>query len=181
VELTGGGFLRVGYAGQNGHPYYAIGKELVERGALTRQEVSMQSIRRWLVENPDEGREIMALNPSYIFFRRLSGNGPKGSLGVELTPGRSLAVDRKFLPLGAPVWLEAEAPSMLPDAADVPLSRLLVAQDTGGAIKGPVRGDVFWGPGEAGEEVAGRMKHGGRLWLLLPREVQITPLAAASP
>jgi len=173
VELAEGGFLRVGYAGQNGHPYFAIGKELVARQALAREEVSMQSIRRWLEENPEAGREIMHQNPSYVFFQQLSGSGPKGSQGVELTPGRSLAVDRAFLPMGVPMWLDTEAPSMRPSAPDVPLQRLLVAQDTGGAIKGPVRGDVFWGPGEAAAEVAGRMKHGGRLWVLLPRAVHL--------
>jgi membrane-bound lytic murein transglycosylase A len=126
-----------------------------------------------LEENPEAGREIMHQNPSYVFFQQLSGSGPKGSQGVELTPGRSLAVDRAFLPMGVPVWLDTEAPSMRPSAPDVPLQRLLVAQDTGGAIKGPVRGDVFWGPGEAAAEVAGRMKHGGRLWVLLPRAVHL--------
>jgi membrane-bound lytic murein transglycosylase A len=171
VELEGGDTLRVGYAGQNGRPYVAIGRELVTRGALPLEEVSMQSIRRWLEENPDQRDEVLAANPSYVFFRLLKESGPVGSQGVVLTPGRSLAVDRRFLPLGAPFWLDATMPALTPEAGDEPLRRLVVAQDTGGAIRGPVRGDVFWGPGPEAAERAGRMKHPGRLWLLLPRTV----------
>ncbi|MCB1036940.1 MAG: murein transglycosylase A, partial [Acidobacteria bacterium] len=175
VELEEGGFLRVGYDGQNGHPYVAIGRELVQRGAMELSQVSMQSIRAWLLDHPVEGRQVMAANPSYVFFRRLSEPGPVGSQGVVLTPGRSLAVDRKFLPLGAPLWLDATMPALPAEGADPaaagdePLQRLLIAQDTGGAIRGPVRGDVFWGPGDAAAERAGRMKHPGRLWILLPK------------
>jgi len=171
IELAEGGHLRVGYAGQNGHPYFAIGRELIDRGALTREEVSMQSIRRWLEENPEAASELMHRNPSYVFFRELREEGPVGSQGVVLTPGRSLAVDRAFLPLGIPVWLDATAPAAGIEGLDVPLQRLLVAQDSGGAIRGPVRGDVYWGPGDEAADVAGRMKHEGRLWLLLPRTV----------
>ncbi|HUO86727.1 MAG TPA: MltA domain-containing protein, partial [Thermoanaerobaculia bacterium] len=165
--------MRVGYAAQNGHPYVAIGRVLVERGAMSLEEVSMQSLRAWLEENAEEAAEVMAANPSYVFFRRLDGGGPLGAQGVVLTPGRSLAVDRSFHPLGVPVWLAAAAPSPVPGEPDRPLRRLLIAQDTGGAIRGPVRGDVYWGPGDEAAEVAGRMKHRGRMWLLLPR-----PLAA---
>ena len=180
VVLEGGTVLRVGYAGQNGWPYFAIGRELVERGALTLEEVSLQSIRRWLEENPEEADEVMATNPSYVFFRELRGPGPLGSLGVPLTAGRSLAVDARFLPLGAPLWLAGEAPRLpepFPEGGtpeeqrpvgSEPLRRLVVAQDTGGAIRGPLRGDLFWGPGERAEVLAGHMKHPGRLWLLLP-------------
>jgi membrane-bound lytic murein transglycosylase A len=170
VELAEGGVLRVGYAAQNGHPYRAIGRDLVARGALTREEVSLQSIRRWLLEHPREAPEVMAANASYVFFHKLPGGaeGPLGAQGVALTPGRSLAVDRNHLPLGAPVWLAGTAPAPREGDPDRPLRRLLVAQDTGGAIEGPVRGDVFWGYGEEAEAVAGRMKHQGRIWLLLP-------------
>jgi membrane-bound lytic murein transglycosylase A len=175
VELEDGAVVRVGYAAQNGHPYTAIGRELVARGEMALEEVSMQSIRAWLETHPQAARELMAANASYVFFRVLEGPGPLGSLGVPLTPGRSLAVDARFLPLGAPLWLDAAAPHV-PDGAAAPagerqLRRLVVAQDTGGAIRGPVRGDVFWGPGERAELVAGHMKHRGRFWLLLPREV----------
>jgi membrane-bound lytic murein transglycosylase A len=161
--------IRVGYAAQNGHPYFAIGRDLIERGALTEETVSMQSIRRWLEEHPDEADDVMDRNASYVFFEELKGEGPLGAEGVALTPGRSLAVDLHHWPLGVPVWLDAEAPSPRPGEPDRPLRRLLVAQDTGGAIQGAVRGDVFWGHGEDAAEIAGRMKHRGRMWVLLPR------------
>ncbi|MEM7481014.1 MAG: MltA domain-containing protein [Acidobacteriota bacterium] len=172
VELAEGGVMRVGYAAQNGHTYRAIGRSLIERRELTREEVSLQSIRRWLRQHPQEAPALMAENASYVFFRELSEPGPVGSLGVVLTPGRSLAVDRTYMPLGAPVWLDATAPAAELAMPDRALRRLMVAQDTGGAIRGPVRGDVFWGPGEEAAEVAGRMKHSGRYWLLLPKEVE---------
>ena len=165
--------MRVGYAAQNGHPYFAIGRDLIDRGALTRNEVSMQSIRKWLVEHPEEAREVMRKNASYVFFQELKGEGPLGAEGVALTPGRSLAVDRKHLPLGVPVWLSAGMPGAKEGDRDQKLRRLLVAQDTGGAIQGPVRGDVFWGHGPEAAELAGRMKHRGRLWVLLPKTVAV--------
>jgi len=180
VTLEDGSVLRVGYAAQNGHPYTAIGRELVARGELTLEEVSLQTIRRWLEEHPDQAPEVMAANASFVFFRPLDGRGPLGSLGVPLTPERSLAVDPRFLPLGAPVWLAGSMPRMPtgtlngapPDGprplGDRPLRRLVVAQDTGGAIRGPLRGDLFWGAGERAEVLAGHMKHLGRFWLLLP-------------
>ncbi|HWM93927.1 MAG TPA: murein transglycosylase A [Thermoanaerobaculia bacterium] len=169
VRLAEGGEMRVGYAAQNGHPYFAIGKDLVERGALKVEEVSMQSIRGWLEENPELADDVMARNASYVFFEELRGEGPLGAQGVALTPGRSLAVDLKHWPLGVPVWLDARAPSPREGEPDRSFRRLVVAQDTGGAIRGPVRGDVFWGHGEEAAEVAGRMKHPGRMWVLLPR------------
>ena len=168
VVLDDGREVRVGYAAQNGHPYVAIGKVLVEREAMALEDVSMQSLRGWLAEHPEDAAEVMAANPSYVFFRRLEGEGPLGAQGVVVTPGRSLAVDMTFHPLGVPVWLDAAAPAPDPALPDRPLRRLLVAQDTGGAIRGPVRGDVFWGPGDAAAAVAGRMKHPGRMWVLLP-------------
>ena len=174
VELVDGGTLRAGYAAQNGHPYLAIGRELVARGAMPLERVSMQSIAEWLRANPEEAVEVMRKNASYVFFRELDEDGPLGSMGVVLTPGRSLAVDPLFLPMGAPVWLDTTFPAG-PDAAPRPLRRLLVAQDTGGAIQGPVRGDVFWGPGEDAAQLAGRMRQEGRLWLLLPRAVPLPP------
>ena len=130
----------------------------------------MQAIRAWLAANPAKAPEIMAKNRSYVFFQEqpeLAGApGPLGAQGVPLTPGRSLAVDRRFLPLGAPLWLDATAP--YPEG-ERPLRRLLVAQDTGGAIRGPVRGDLFWGSGPLAEHLAGHMQSPGRLFLLLPR------------
>jgi len=165
VELPGGDTMRIGYAGQNGHPYYAIGRELIERGALTKEKVSMQSIREWLAANPGEASQVMNTNQSYVFFRAIRGEGPIGGEGVALTPDRSLAIDRSLLPYGMPVWLVAEHPS----AAESPIQRLMIAQDTGGAIRGPVRGDVFWGYGEQAEAMAGQMKSKGQYWLLLPK------------
>ncbi len=170
VRLPDGGETRVGYAGQNGHKYTAIGKELIDRGQLKREEVSLQTIRAWLLAHPDEAAALMNRNPSYVFFQLLNGDGPNGAQGVALTPGRSLAVDAKFLPYGAPVWLDAEGPL---DKAR-PLQRLVVAQDTGGAIRGPVRGDLFWGHGEDAETGAGVMKSRGGYFLLLPRTVSVS-------
>lgn len=175
IELAEGGVLGVGYAAQNGHPYFAIGRDLVERGALRPEEVSLQSIRRWLAAHPAEAPRVMARNASYVFFQEVPGDGPLGAEGVVLTPGRSLAVDLAYLPLGVPVWLAGKAPAPVEGQPDRPLRRLLVAQDTGGAIRGPVRGDVFWGHGEPAAEVAGRMKHPGRIWLLLPRTAAAPP------
>ncbi|WP_085555549.1 murein transglycosylase A [Azospirillum agricola] len=170
VRLPDGTEMRVGYAGQNGHKYVAIGKELIDRGALKREEVSLQTIRAWLLANPGEAAAVMNKNPSYVFFQTLKGDGPNGAQGVALTPGRSLAVDSKFLPYGVPVWLDAQDPL---DATQ-PLRRLLIAQDTGGAIRGPVRGDVFWGHGEEAERKAGVMKSPGGYFILLPKTVVVT-------
>ncbi|AWU94877.1 murein transglycosylase A [Azospirillum ramasamyi] len=167
IRLAEGGEMRVGYAAQNGHKYVAIGKELIDRGELKREEVSLQTIRAWLFANPDQAAAVMNVNPSYVFFQPLSGDGPNGAQGVALTPGRSLAVDSKFMPYGAPVWLDAEDPM---DAGQR-LQRLMIAQDTGGAIRGPVRGDVFWGHGEEAEQKAGVMKSRGSYALLLPKTV----------
>ena len=175
VRLPTGEAVRVGYADQNGRPYRAIGKDLIENGAIPREQMSMQAIRAWLEENPGQAPAMMARNPSYVFFTELTdlaaASGPLGAQGVPLTPGRSLAIDRKFLPLGAPVWVDTTAPE--PDG-ERPLRRLMVAQDTGGAIRGPVRGDVFWGAGPEAEHLAGHMKSPGRLFILLPRDLSPT-------
>ena len=165
VTLPDGQVVRVGYDGQNGHPYYAIGKELVKRGYLAKENVSMQSIQAWLEKNPVEGREIMRLNKSYVFFRVLEKDGAIGGEGLPLTAGRSLAIDRSIIPYGLPVYVDLEAP-----VTEQPrIQRLMVAQDTGGAIIGPVRGDVFWGYGPEAEHNAGLMKSRGRYWFLMPR------------
>ena len=167
VRMDDGRVLRVGYAGHNGHRYVAIGKELIARGQITREAMSMQAIRAWLQGHPDEGAALMETNPSFIFFHIIDGEGPVGAQGVALTPGRSLAVDRRFVPFGLPLWLDTTDP--LNPAQ--PLRRLVVAQDTGGAIKGPVRGDLFWGFGDEAARRAGHMKQTGRYYLLLPRGV----------
>lgn len=169
VALADGGVLRVGYDGANGHGYTSIGRVLIERGEIARAEVSLQSIRAWLAGHPDQAADLLAENRSYVFFRELQGDGPIGAQGVALTPGRSLAIDRRYLPLGVPVWLDIMAPAL--GGGDRPVRRLVIAQDTGGAIRGPVRGDVFWGFGPEAEFIAGRMKHGGGYTLLLPNSV----------
>ncbi len=173
VLLSDGGTLRLGYAGNNGRAYASIGRILIQRGALERKCVIWPTIRRWLEDNPDKQQTLFAENPRYVFFREISGAGPIGSAGVALTPGRSLAIDPRFVALGLPIWIDAAEPgdsspgSCGPGAP--PLKRLLVAQDTGNAIRGAVRGDVFWGHGSAALERAGRMRSRGRIHLLLPR------------
>ena len=166
VIFPDGRVQRVGFAGSNGHSFYAIGRALIEEGIVSREESSMQKIRDWLRANPDKAREVMQRNARYIFFRTIDGDGPIGAQGVPLTPGRSLAVDSSLLPLGVPLWLDTTWP-----ATDKPLRRLMVAQDVGSAIKGAVRGDFFWGSGEPALEQAGRMKQTGRYYLLLPKPV----------
>ncbi len=174
IELPDGSHLRVGYADQNGHPYVSIGKLLVERGELKLEEASMQGIKNWGAKNPDKLAELLAANPSYVFFRELPNGlaGPLGALGVPLTGGRSIAVDPRFIPLGAPVFLATTQPN-----STVPMNRLVMAQDTGGAIRGGVRADFFWGFGDAAGEQAGRMKQRGRMWVLLPRDYPMSPVA----
>lgn len=168
VLLDDGEVVRVGFAGQNGRPYTAIGKVLADRGHLGREEVTMQSIRAWLERHPEQAAGVMAENASYVFFRERpelrADEGPIGALGAPLTPGRSLAVDRRHIPLGSPVWVDTTDPL---DGS--PLRRLMLAQDVGGAIRGPVRADVFFGWGAQAEAKAGRMRQPGRLFVLLPR------------
>ncbi len=172
VELAEGGEMRVGYSAQNGRPYTSIGKALIQSHALNPETVSLQSIRAWLEAHPDRIDDVLEKDASYVFFQEVKGEGPMGAEGVPLTPGRSLAVDLNYLPLGVPLWLSTGVPD--PDAKrpDHKLRRLLVAQDTGGAIRGPVRGDLFWGFGPPAEALAGRMKHRGKLWLLLPKGIK---------
>ncbi len=167
VTLEDGSEIRIGYAGQNGHPYTAIGRELIARGAMTKEDVSMQAIRDWLAANPDQADEVMNVNKSYVFFTEISGEGPLGGENVALTPLRSLAIDRSIFPYGLPFWLEAEHP-----VEKSMIRRLMVGQDTGGAIRGAVRGDVFWGHGEEAERMAGPMKSKGRYWVLLPKKTE---------
>jgi membrane-bound lytic murein transglycosylase A len=168
VQLTTGETIRLQYADQNGHPYRSIGKYLVDQGVMPLELVNMPSIRAWLMANPQRLHEVLDSNPSVVFFREApledASVGPKGSLGVPLTAGRSIAVDAKFLPLGTPVFLATTSPD-----TGVPLQRLVLAQDTGGAIAGPVRADIFFGFGAAAGELAGRMKNDGEMWLLWPK------------
>ncbi len=167
VRFADGTSVRVGYAGNNGHTYRAIGRDLVAMGAITRSAVSMQTIATWLHLHPREAASVMQKNPRYIYFRAISGDGPVGAQGVALTPERSLAVDRNHIPYGLPVWLDLDHP----DAGAHRLQRLVVAQDTGSAISGAGRADYFWGAGERAANLAGRMQSHGQLYVLWPRRV----------
>lgn len=174
ARLPDGRVLRLAYDGRNGHPYTSLGRLLVARGALHPSLVSAPAIASWLRANPVIGAELMRENASYVFFRLAEGDGTLGAEGVPLTPGRSLAVDRRFIPLGTPLWLATTQPDPeAPAGRRLPLRRLVVAQDSGAAIRGAVRGDLYWGFGAEAETIAGYMADRGRLWLLLPK-----PLAA---
>ena len=160
ISLDDGTTMHVGYAGNNGLPFVGIGKILKDHGKIT--DTTMPSVRAWLKAHPAEAPALMAENPRYVFFRLLPGEGPVGAFTVVLTPGRSLAVDPKYVPLGAPIWLD----SVDPDG--IKLQRLMLAQDIGSAIKGMVRGDVYWGSGDFAFDKAGRMNSRGGYYLLLP-------------
>ncbi len=175
VRLPDGDHVRVGYAGSNGKPFTGIAGVLLEEGLVERGQADMASVRRWLKANPEQARRLMWRNARYIFFRRIEGAGPIGAEGVALTPGRSLAVDTRYVPLGAPLWLDTLRPRV-----GEPLRRLVVAQDVGSAIKGQVRGDFFFGAGEEAFQEAGRMKRPGRYWLLLPRPALDRRVASAA-
>lgn len=170
LQLRDGTMIRIGYADQNGHPYKAIGSTLVQRGALKKEEVTAPAIQAWLRAHPEEGRKVMQTNPGVVFFRELPedtndpGAGPLGAMSVPLTPNRSLAVDRKHVPLGSPVFIQSTHP-----ISQQPMARVMMAQDTGGAIRGRRRGDYFWGFGSEAGLAAGLMKAPARMWVLVPR------------
>ncbi len=166
VQLENGKQLHVGYADQNGQAYNSIGRVLIERGEISKDQASMQGIKNWARANPSKLRDLLNANPSYVFFRELPAglSGPLGALGVPIAAERSVAVDPKYVPLGAPVFLS----TTLPNSTN-PLKRLMVAQDTGGAIKGGVRADFFWGAGDNAGKQAGAMKQQGKIWVLLPK------------
>jgi len=168
IELSNGDVIGVGYSDQNGHPYHAIGRILVERGELELEQVSLFTIKQWIRENPDQAEELLNQNPSYIFFvlRDDPGQGPIGSLNVPLTAERSIAIDPKLIELGSPMWLSTHYPG----EEERPFQKLVFAQDTGGAIKGHLRADVFWGHDREAERAAGTMKSRGSLIVLMPRE-----------
>jgi peptidoglycan lytic transglycosylase A len=171
VKLADGGTLRLAYAAKSGLPYTAIGGILVERGEIKRADMSMQTIRDWMKDNPHKARELMWENKSFVFFREVtledSSLGPPGAQQVQLTPLRSLAVDRAFWAFGTPLWIETELP-FAAESLGNSLHRLMIAQDTGSAIKGALRGDVFFGFGEEAARLAGQMKSDGRMIALIP-------------
>jgi membrane-bound lytic murein transglycosylase A len=168
VQLPGGETIRLAYTDQNGHPYRSIGRYLVDKGELKLENASAQGIREWIRTHPERRDEVLNANPSVVFFReeKLADPrvGPKGSQGVPLTPGRSVAVDPRFLALGTPLFLATTQP-----LSEAPLERLVLAQDTGGAIRGPLRVDYFWGWGEEATEAAGRTRQTVRVWVLWPK------------
>ncbi len=165
ILFEDGSWTIVNYADQNGHPYRSVSEWLIKNKIMTRDQMSMQNIKAWAQENPLQVDDLLNTNPSFVFFRELpeGAKGVPGALGVPLTPERSAAVDPRYIPLGAPVFLATTWPN-----SDRPLHRLMMAQDTGGAIKGPVRADFFWGMGDEAGREAGRMKQPLKLWVLLP-------------
>lgn len=177
VRMEDGSIVGLSYGGKNGHAYVPVGRRLIDMGVATTEQMSLQVIRAWMEANPDQRQWLMNLNPSYVFFTIRKGGGPRGALNIELTPGRSLAVDPSHVPLGVPLWLEAENVPV----AGGRIKRLVVAQDTGGAIRGPVRGDLFWGAGTGAEEGAGVMKARGRYTMLVPRTLPATYATAQKP
>ena len=169
IRLDDGRVMRLGFAGTNDQPFKSFAQWLLDRKEISRSEATMQGISAWAKRNPDLTNEMLNANPRFVFFKELPGNvsaelGPNGALGVPLTVGRSIAVDLQAMPLGAPVFLATTKP-----LSSQPLQKLVMAQDTGRAIVGGVRADYYWGSDEAAGEMAGRMKQGGRMWLLLPR------------
>jgi membrane-bound lytic murein transglycosylase A len=166
LHLDTGEIVRVGYADQNGFPYKSIGRYLVELGELRLEQASMQGIKAWGRAHPDRLQELLNHNPSYVFFRESKSqtDAPLGALGIPLTPLRSIAIDARVIPLGSPVYLATTTP----DSTE-PLNRLMLAQDTGGAIRGAVRADMFWGFGPEAGRQAGKMRQSGAMWVLQPK------------
>ncbi|PCI33097.1 MAG: murein transglycosylase [Alphaproteobacteria bacterium] len=187
VHIQGSGVIRYedgvrrtfGYAGKNGLAYHAIGKFLIESGDITLEDMSMQAIRAWITAHPLQAGALMWKNPSYVFFRPMGQDAPVGTMNVDLTAGRSLAVDRRYVPLGMPVWLDLKpSDSETSNNPAQPIRRLVIAQDTGGAIKGRVRADVYWGMGTEAGLLAGPMRDRGRYYFLVPNDLARRVLAA---
>ena len=178
VQLADGNRVRLNYSDQNGHPYRSIGRWLVERGELKAEQASMQGIKTWAKANPSRLAELLNANPSLVFFRELAvdGSGPQGAMGLALTPERSLAIDPRHVPLGAPIWLATTKPN-----SEQALTRLMLGQDTGGAIRGVVRADFYWGSGVDAGNQAGKMRQHGRMWVLMPRSYQASGSADNAP
>ncbi|MFI4918820.1 MAG: murein transglycosylase A [Legionellales bacterium] len=171
VVLEDGKRIYIGYDGQNGAPYTSIASVLIKKGIMTKENASMQGIKSYLETHPEQIDQVINQNKSFIFFRKLVLDAALGSQGVALTPGYSLAIDRQWIPMGAPLWLNTTRPDSKNPDMNKPMQRLMIAQDTGGAIRGKVRGDVFFGGGDKATLIAGHMKNEGHYWLLLPRHV----------
>ncbi len=166
VQLPDGKQMMIGYAGDNGRSYTAIGNILITQYGIDKKNMSMQTIRDWLQQHPTKIKTILNQDASYVFFKKLNHEAPLGTEQVPLTPERSLAIDINYLPFGAPLWLETTMPS-----STKTFRHLMIAQDSGGAIRGVVRGDIYWGSGDAVAHIAGNMQNSGRYWILLPRAV----------
>jgi membrane-bound lytic murein transglycosylase A len=169
VELPNKKRFMIGYAGSNGQAYTPIGRVLIDRGELSKENVSMQSIRHWLLKHPRKADELLNQNESYVFFRILNQSDPIGTENVALTSQHSLAVDNRYIPFASPIWVDTIIPNYPSGKDFASLQKLLIAQDTGGAIKGIVRGDIYWGAGKKAEFIAGQMNSLGQAWILLPR------------
>jgi membrane-bound lytic murein transglycosylase A len=183
VRLDDGKMLRLNYQAQNGHPYYAVGRYLIERRIVPKDEMSMDRIREWMERNPDEGKELRRRNKSYVFFREVGLAGdqePPGAQGISLTPGRSIAVDRHLHVYGTPFFISAELP-IQSDQPTTRFGRLMVAQDTGGAILGPARADIYFGAGDEAASIAGRLRHSGRFVMLVPHQLDPKALKGDIP
>lgn len=176
LALDNGHHLLLGYAGENGHAYTSVVSLLINEGVVTHNTASMENIRHYLDEHPDKTKPLLNQNKAFVFFHPLKGEQAKGSQGVSLKPGYSLAIDRKWIPMGMPLWLSTTRPHDTLEKVQ-PFHRLMIAQDTGGAIRGPVRGDVFWGEGDRATNIAGRMRDKGYYWLLLPKNITVITLA----
>ena len=163
VQMQDGEIINVNYDSQNGRGYYAIGRKLIEDNLVSREDMSLKAIQKWLKDNPDKADDLLNLNKSYVFFRQ-SEQGATGALGTELVAQRNLAIDKRYIPLGLPVYIQTTHPQ-----TDEPLNHLMVAADVGGAIKGEIRADFYWGTGETAGEIAGQMKEQGKLVVLLPK------------
>ena len=165
IRLPDGNAMRVGFAGKNGHKYRSVGKEMARLGLLAENKLSAGSIKNWVRKNPTDGHKVLWHNKSFVFFREIKdlpeGSGPIGAMSRPVTAMRSIAIDPEFTPLGAPVWVEKSGKN--------PMNRLMVAQDTGSAIKGAQRADIFYGSGEKAGEIAGRIRDGGRMIVLWPK------------
>jgi membrane-bound lytic murein transglycosylase A len=175
VRLPNGKTVRVGYDGGNGHPFVSVGRLLVQRNEVPLKDMSMQTLRDWIIAHGAAGKALMREDPSYVFFKEIAGDGPYGAENVVLTAKRSLAVDRRFIPLGMPLWLDATQ-----RFTTGTIRQLVIAQDIGGAIKGPVRGDFYWGSGDEAGREAGAMNATGHYSLLVPQAVAARALSAAS-
>jgi membrane-bound lytic murein transglycosylase A len=183
IRMEDGSIVRVNYAAHNGYPYQPVGRYLIENGTIPREEMSMDRIRKWMEENPDDAKEIRRKNRSYVFFREVPLSGteePKGAQGVSLTPGRSIAVDKALHIYGTPFYIEADLP-IDSGQPTTKFRRLMVGQDTGSAIVGPARADLYFGAGQQAGTVAGRIRHPGRFAMLVPRELDPAANAAQMP